>query len=84
MISWKYQALQENYARVNKNLRKDMLKRIPELVDASAETLEMIDALISFEMWERLREHQRLSKRKSIHVITQSVEMILRNGIDAG
>lgn len=80
---WRYEVLRDNYARVNRNVRKDLAKRIPELKEESSEIREVVEALISFEMWERLREHQKLSRAKSIRIIRQSVELILRTGIDA-
>ena len=80
---WRYQALRDNYARVNRNLRKDLIKRIPELQEVGVNTREIVDALTSVEMWERLREYQKLSRAKSIRIIQQSIELILQTGIDS-
>lgn len=80
---WRYKALQENYARINRGLRKDLDKRIPELKDIDGDRREMIDGLASIEMWVRLRDHQRLSRARSIRIIHQSIELILLDGIDA-
>jgi AcrR family transcriptional regulator len=81
---WRYQVLRDNYARVNRYMKKDLTTRIPELNEVSSETREAVEALISSEMWERLREHQKLSRAKSIRIISQSIELILRTGIVAG
>ena len=78
---WRYQALRDNYARINRDLRKDLDKRIPELKEVDADTREMIDGLASIEMWVRLRDHQKLSQSRSIRIIQQSIELILRTGI---
>lgn len=80
---WRYQVLRDNYARVNRHLRKDLNKRIPELNEVGKDTRELIDGLMSFEMWERLRDHQKLSRTKSIRIIRQSIELILQTGIEA-
>lgn len=79
---WRYQALRENYARVNRGLRKDLKKRIPELKELDSETQEVVDGLTSIEMWVRLRDYQKLSKTKSIRVIQQSVELIVRAALE--
>lgn len=78
---WRYRALQDNYARVNRGLRKDLDKRIPELKETNADTREIIDGVSSIEMWVRLRDHQKLSQARSIRIIQQSIEVILRSGI---
>lgn len=80
---WRYQALQDNYARVNRGLRTDLDKRIPELKEVNADTREIIDGVSSIEMWVRLRDHQKLSQARSIRIIQQSIEVILRTGIGA-
>ena len=80
---WRYKALQSNYARVNRDLRKDLSKRLPELKEVNQDTREMIDGLASIEMWVRLRDHQKLSRGRSIRIIQQSIELILKTGIEA-
>lgn len=79
---WRYQVLRDNYSRVNRFLKKDLDKRLPELQKVDSDTRETIDALASIEMWERLRDHQKLSRTKSIRIITQSLELILRTRIN--
>ncbi|MCH2190390.1 MAG: TetR/AcrR family transcriptional regulator [Gammaproteobacteria bacterium] len=81
---WRYRVLRDNYAKVNLFLRKDLNKRIPELNGVAKDTRELIDGLMSFEMWERLRDHQNLSREKSIHIIRRSVELLLQTGIETG
>ena len=80
---WRYQGLRENYARVNRGLRKDLDKRVPEIKKLGADTREMIDGIASIEMWVRLRDHQKLSRARSVRIIRNSIELLLRKGIEA-
>ena len=70
---WRYEALQANYARNQKGLRKDFDKRVPELRELDRDTREMIDAVSSYEMWFRLRYHQKLSITKSSKMIKELI-----------
>lgn len=67
---WRYEVLQKNYARALRGLRKDLHDWMPELDSLSKEDREAVDAISSFEMWHRLREHQGLSKKSSIKIVT--------------
>jgi AcrR family transcriptional regulator len=78
---WRYPVLQENYARWQSRLRKDLAKRIPELKDTDADTRELIDGIASYEMWDRLRKHQNLSVAKSSQLIQRLVENTLRDAL---
>lgn len=71
---WRYDVLQENYARWQKRIRIDLDMRIPELKDIDADARELIDSFTSFEMWTRLRDHQKLSQKKSTKLIQDLVE----------
>ncbi|MFQ3202012.1 MAG: AcrR family transcriptional regulator, partial [Zhongshania sp.] len=62
---WRYDVLRKNYARNQRGLRKDLDNWLPELKDLPQSTREAIDAIASFEMWNRLREHQGQSKRST-------------------
>ena len=71
--SWRHEILRKNYARYQRGLGKDLNDWLPELSCVSSNRREMIDAAASFEMWHRLRFHQRLSKSTSIQVIVEAV-----------
>lgn len=75
---WRYEILRKNYARVQRNLRKDLDGWLPELKSIPKSRREAIDAVTSFEMWHRLRFHQGLSKKLIIEIIvgmlTQQLE----------
>jgi hypothetical protein len=45
-------------------------KWLPELKSLSSPQREAVDAIASAEMWLRLREHQSLSKKNAIEIVT--------------
>lgn len=78
---WRYEILQENYAKNQRRLRKDLEKRIPELMEVDADTRELIDSIASYEMWARLRDHQKLSIARSTRLIQGLVDKTLRDAL---
>lgn len=76
-LLWRYEALQKNYARSQKGLRKDLEIWLPELKSLPKDERESLDAVASFEMWHRLRKHQALSKKASISVVKGLIEALL-------
>lgn len=68
-LLWRYEILRKNYARYQRGLRKDLDSWLPELKSLSKPRREAVDAIASFEMWHRLREHQSLSKKHSIEIV---------------
>jgi AcrR family transcriptional regulator len=75
--SWRYQVLRKNYARYQRGLRKDLDDWLPELKQLPRVQREAVDAVASFEMWHRLREHQGLSKKQSIEIVVYMMRGIL-------
>jgi AcrR family transcriptional regulator len=74
---WRYEILRRNYARYQRGLRKDLDDWLPELKALSATRRHAVDAVASFEMWHRLREHQGLSKKSATQlVVTMLGELI--------
>lgn len=67
---WHSRVLRENYARTQRGLRKDLDNWLPELKTLPREQREAVDAVASFEMWHRLREHQQLGRKASISLVT--------------
>ena len=43
----------------------------------SRDTREAVDAIASFEMWHRLREHQGLSKKTAIGIVSALLKSLL-------
>jgi AcrR family transcriptional regulator len=74
---WRLDILTKNYARTQRGLRKDLDDWLPELKKISPENRETVDAISSFEMWHRLREHQGISITNSIHIITSMLHSLL-------
>jgi AcrR family transcriptional regulator len=74
---WRSNVLQRLYARGQRGLRRDLEHWLPELERLSRETREAADAITSFEMWHRLREHQGLGKQASKTIVTQLLQALL-------
>lgn len=74
---WRYPILREQYARAQRQLRKDLDDWLPELQALPADEREMVDAVASFEHWNRLREHQGLSKKSSIRLTADLLNRII-------
>ena len=74
---WRYEVLRKNYARNQRGLRKDLESWLPELLTDDPETQEAANAVASFEMWHRLREDQRLSRKRSIAVIVHMLTALI-------
>jgi AcrR family transcriptional regulator len=74
---WRYDVLRKNYARNQRGLRKDLDNWLPELKDLPQSTREAIDAIASFEMWNRLREHQGQSKRSTISIVSSLLKTLI-------
>ncbi len=69
--SWRYEILRKNYAHYQRGLRKDLEDWLPEIKSLSGTQRQAVDAVASFEMWHRLREHQGLSKKRSIEIVVE-------------
>lgn len=76
---WRYEALRKNYARNQRGLRKDLDDWLPELKSLPKARREAVDAVASFEMWHRLREHQGLGKKATVGVITDLLKELVLN-----
>ncbi len=74
---WKYEFLRKNYAKMQRGLRKDLDDWLPELTKLDKAYREAVDAIASFEMWYRLREHQGLSKSASREIVANLMKDIL-------
>ena len=66
---WRSKVLRKNYERANRNLRKDLDDWLPELSALSTSRRSAVDAVASFEMWNRLRELQKLDIADSIKIV---------------
>jgi AcrR family transcriptional regulator len=75
---WRYDILRRNYARNQRGLRRDLEDWLPELKSVSGETREAVDAIASFEFWNRLRYHQGLSKKSSINILKELLKGMIQ------
>jgi AcrR family transcriptional regulator len=72
-LLWRSKFLQQNYQRMQSNIRKDLLKVLPELTNRSQESREVVEAVTSFEFFERLHMHQNLSEKACKKLIVNLV-----------
>jgi AcrR family transcriptional regulator len=74
---WRSNFLRTRHALLVRELRADLLRTLPELSDASPETLEAIDLVASFEAWDRLRSDQRLSRERAEATLERALLALL-------
>lgn len=77
---WRSPTLQKNYARNQRGLRRDLADWLPEMAELDAVKREAVDAAASFETWNRLRNHQGLSKKTSMEVVYEMLRLAF--GVD--
>jgi hypothetical protein len=56
-----------------RQLRADLVRRLPELASAPAPLAHALELATSFEAWDRLRSEQRLSRERA----TQALEYVV-------
>lgn len=69
-MRWRSEVLRKNYARNQRQLAKKIEQWLPEVKQLGREDRHAIEAIMSFDFWYRLREHQGLGKkacRKLLH-----------------
>ena len=76
-LAWRFPALQERYAYHQKRLRDELELWLPEVAISPRSRREAVHAVTSFEMWQRLRTHQRLSQNSSHAIIQELVTGLL-------
>ena len=76
-LAWRFPALQERYAYHQKKLRDELELWLPEVATSPKSRREAVHAVASFEMWHRLREHQRLPQKSSHEIILGLVTDLL-------
>ena len=73
---WRSAFLKQNYAMYQARIRKDIQKALPELAQLSPPRQEAIFATLSFECWDRLRDHQSNSADDSIAALNDMLEIL--------
>ena len=74
---WRSNFLKQNYASYQEKIRNNLKARLPELETLSPSKQEAIIGILSFEYWDRLREHQSLSTADSIKSIIELLSSLL-------
>jgi AcrR family transcriptional regulator len=72
-LIWRSEVIEKTYNRNIRKLRKDLDDWLPELEDVPRETREAVDAIASFEFWNRLYTRQGVSKNACINIINQLI-----------
>lgn len=75
--SWKSTFLKQAIAEAQRDLRRNLEDWLPELKELSKAQREAADAVASFDMWHRLREHQKLNRKSSTGVIDTLLKQLL-------
>ncbi len=68
-LLWRSEVISETYHQNQLRLRKNLMKMLPELKKGKAETRETVDAVTSFEFFERLQMHQGLPEKAARQLI---------------
>ena len=74
---WKSAFLQKNYAIIQTKIRTAILRSLPEIEQLSNNKKEAILGILSFEYWDRLRDHQSLSAEASIDLISELLQALI-------
>ncbi len=74
---WRYETLRNNYRLLVNDLRKLMFKSIPELKDKPKHVQCAAEAALGFEVWDRYRTQNRLSKADTVESMKVSLKALL-------
>ena len=66
---WRSPFLRGDHARLVRELRADLVRRLPELRRASAAVVDALELATSFEAWDRLRVEQDLGRERARAVV---------------
>jgi AcrR family transcriptional regulator len=72
-VRWRSPFLRARHGELVRALRADLVRWLPELEHAPAPLCEALDALTSFEAWDRLRSDQRLSRERAREALVTGV-----------
>ncbi|MDG1165698.1 MAG: TetR/AcrR family transcriptional regulator [Porticoccaceae bacterium] len=76
---WRSAFLKQNYARYQSRMRADITRTLPEMAHLSSSRQEAIFGLMSFEYWDRLRDHQSLSAEGSAELLIDLLTSLIPN-----
>jgi len=69
--------LSNRHAMLVRELRRDLLRWLPEMKDKPAELVDALDLATSFEAWDRLRTEQRLTSQRVLATMQTMVGALL-------
>ena len=72
---WHSEVLRQNYARNQRHLAKKIEQWLPETKGLNRQERHALEAIMSFEFWHRLREHQGLGVRAGRNLINNLVSL---------
>lgn len=84
LYRWRSDFLQTTHARLQRALRADLLRWLPELAAAPDEVTAAFDAACSFEVWDRLRGDLRLGRERARGVVDCTVEALAATYLNEG
>lgn len=74
---WRSAFLKHNYAGYQDKMRADLMIWLPELETLSASKQEAVVGILSFEYWDRLRDHQSQTPAASIDAIVDLLNSLI-------
>jgi len=74
---WRSAFLKQNYAKHQSRMRTDISNALPEIGSLPVSQQEAIFGIMSFEYWDRLRDHQSLSIDDSRALITELLQALI-------
>src|SRR5262245_15886597 len=77
---WRSPFLRNQYARLVRVLRSELLRWMPELSGAPAAVVDGLDLATSFEAWDRLRSEQGLSRARAQAAVEEVVLAVIEIG----
>jgi AcrR family transcriptional regulator len=69
--------LQEMHAEIVRTLRQMLVFVLPKAIKDEPDQLEALDAVLSIDVWQRLRRDQRLSKGAAVRVLKRLVAAVV-------
>ena len=71
--------LSNRHALLVRELRRDLLRWLPELKQQPADLVDALDLATSFEAWDRLRTEQRLSNQRALAAMQRIVDALVND-----
>lgn len=81
---WRSKTISRNYARAQTEQRENLAEWLPELQKLDPTAHESANAIASFEMWNRLRQHQGLDIQPATQVLVRMLNALFEHRAGAG